>query len=144
MSKHTASSDFSFQEILYSFFHSFFFLFVFFCCMFWVRIECGGKFEKKRIQCFSYSLISIVTFIELGLKKRVLMFYHILRCDWWFTSYEWNANNSVRAHSNTTHWQANRACCFCVVFFLYSLCFRFTLRCLRKWRGEKRTQWFTY
>lgn len=50
---------------------------------------------------------------------------HILRCDWWLTSYEWNANNSVRAHLNTTHWQAHRT-----LLLLRSFC------CLRKLRSE--------
>lgn len=52
------------------------------------------------------------------------MFCHILRCDWWFTSYEWNANNSVRAHSNTTHWQAHRVCFMLSVFESIRVCMR--------------------
>lgn len=68
------------------------------------------------------------------------MFRYILRCDWWFTSYEWNANNSVRAHSNTTHWQAHWVCfmllvvytCVCARVFVWvcickSCCFLFHL-----------------
>lgn len=52
-------------------------------------------------------------------KRQTFMFCHILRCDWWFTSYEWNANNSVRAHSNTTHWQAHRGFVLCCQFCEY-------------------------
>lgn len=81
-----------------------------------------------RINAFMYSKFNsicniyfrLVTFDWLSLvrSRKFLCFNHILRCDWWFTSYEWNANNSVRAHSNTTHWQAHRACCF--LFLAYA------------------------
>lgn len=57
-------------------------------------------------------------------KKQKFMFCHILRCDWWFTSYEWNANNSVRTHSNTTHWQAHRVCFMLSVLASTCVCMR--------------------
>lgn len=101
-----------------------------------VQIErSGSKFSRrkkrsrKRKLNFINSMVSveflilIVTLIELGPKKRdFLCFNHTLRCDWWFTSYEWNANNSVRAHSQIPHtgkridrllFQFSCCCCRC-------------------------------